>query len=179
MVDYQLISLVAIGIAGVGVIVGYLDLGRRKKKEQQEVKKIVNEAEGRAEKVLRQAQDRALEILEKARLDTEARNEKLEVRLDRAEEKEITGFKQALVGISADLRGEAATVVGQKVDEEFARAKLEIEGYKIQKLKEIDGKASEIIKDVTRKALGKALDMTKHTALVMAALEEAKTAHVL
>lgn len=170
--DYQLISLIATGIAIAGVTAGYLDLGRRKRREQQEAGKIVDEAHNKAEHVLRQAQDKALEILEKARLDTEARSEKLEVRLDRAEEKEIADFKKTM--------GETTPVImGRKIDEEFARAKLEIDGYKTQKLKEIDVKASEIIKDVTRKALGKALDMAKHTALITAALEEAKTAHVL
>lgn len=179
MIDYQLISLVAIGVAAVGIITGYLDLGLRRREEQREAKKIETEAQERAEKVLRQAQDKALEILEKTRIDVEARSQKLDDRLDRAEEKEIQDFGKALVGITTDLQGEAATVVGQKVDEEFARVKLEIEGYKAQKLKEIDAKASEIIKDVTRQVLGKALDTAKHSALVAAALEEAKIAHVL
>ena len=170
--DYQLILLVAIGVAVAGIIVGYLDLGRRQGEEQGEAKKIEREAKERAERLLRQAQDRALEILEKARLDVENRNEKLEIRLDKAEEKEIADFKKAA--------GQATPVImGRKIDEEFARAKLEIDGYKTQKLKEIDDKASEIIKDVTRQVLGKALDTTKHSALVAAALEEAKIAHVL
>lgn len=163
----------------MGIIMGYLDLGMRRREKQREAKKIETEAQERAEKVLRQAQEKALEILEKVRLDMENRNEKLEIRLDKAEEKEITDFKKALVGITTDLQGEAATVVGQKIDEEFDRAKLEIEGYKAQKLKEIDAKTTEIIKDVTRQVLGKALDTTKHSALVAAALEEAKIAHVL
>ncbi len=170
--DYQLISLIVIGVAAVGIIVGYLDLGVRKREELREAKKIEVEAQERAGRVFRQAQDRALEILERARVDIEARDQKLEVRLDRVEEKEIADFKKAV--------GEATPVImGRKIDEEFARAKLEIDGYKTQKLKEIDEKTMEIIKDVTRQVLGKALDTTKHSALVAAALEEAKTAHVL
>ncbi len=179
MIDYQLISLIATGIAIGGVVVGYLDLKRRQGQVDGEAGKVLRQAQDKAGNVLRQAQDRALEILERARLDTEARSEKLEVRLDRAEEKEITDFKKALVGITADLQGEVATVVGQKIDEEFSRARLEIQGYKDQRLKEIDAKAVDIIKDVTRRTLGKALDMAKHTALIAAALEEAKLAHVL
>lgn len=179
MIDYQLISLIATGIAIAGVVVGYLDLNRRQRQAGKEAVGVERQAQERAEKVLRQAQDRALEILEKARLDTENRNEKLEIRLDKAEEKEITDFKKALVGITAGLQGGAATAVGQKIDEEFARARLEIQGYKNQRLKEIDAKVVDIIKDVTRRTLGKALDTTKHTALIAAALEEAKTAHVL
>lgn len=163
----------------MGIIVGYLDLGVRKREEQQEAKKIEAVAQETAGRVLRQAQERALEILEKTRLDVESRNEKLEIRLNKVEEKEMQDFGKALAGITADLQGEAATVVGQKIDEEFARAKLEIDGYKTQKLKEIDAKTTEIIKDVTRQVLGKALDTTKHSALVAAALEEAKIAHVL
>ncbi len=179
MIDYQLISLIAIGVAAVGIIMGYLDLGRRKRKEQQEAKRIENEAQEKAERVLRQAQDRALEILEKARIDTEARSQELGVRLDRVEEKEMQDFRKALVGVTADLQGEAATAVGQKIDEEFAQAKLEIQRYKDQRLKEIDAKAVDIIKDVTRRTLGKALDTTKHTALITGALEEARLTHVL
>ncbi len=156
----------------MGIIMGYLDLGRRKRKEQQEVKRIESEAQGKAEKILRQAQDKALEILEKTRLDTEARSEKLEAKLDRAEEKQVAEFKKAV--------GDAApAILGQKIDEEFAQAKLEIQRYKDQRLKEIDAKAVDIIKDVTRRTLGKALDTTKHTALITGALEEARLTHVL
>ena len=177
--DYQLISLIATGIAIAGVAVGYLDLKRRQRRADGEAEKVLRQAQEKAENVLRQAKDRALDILEKYRLDTENRNEKLEIRLDKVEEKEMQDFKKAVVNVASELQGEAATVVGQKIDEEFAKARLEIQGYKAQKLKEIDAKATEIIKDVTRKALGKALDTAKHTALIAAALEEAKLAHVL
>ena len=170
--DYQLISLAATGIAIAGVVVGYLDLKRRQHGVDAEADVKLKQAQEKAEKVLRQAQDKALEILERARMDTEARSQELGVRLDRAEEKEIADFKKAV--------GEATPVImGRKIDEEFDRAKEEIEGYKTQRLKDIDAKAMKIIKDVTRSALGKALDTEKHKTLIMAALEEAKSAHVL
>jgi|GEM_PF-4305783 len=159
--DYQLISLIATGTAIVGVVAGYLDLGRRKSQEQQEAEKVLRQAQDKAEHVLRQAQDKALEILEKARLDTEARSEKLEVRLDRAEEKEITDFRKAL--------GQTTTALVQ----------AQIEGYKVKKMQEVDARAQEMVQQVTRAVLGKALDTAKHIALIKGALEEAKSAHVL
>lgn len=170
--DYQLISLIATGIAIAGVVVGYLDLGRRKKKEQQEVGRIVDEVGEKARKILQQAQYKALEILEKARLDTEARSEKLDIRLDRAEEKEIMDFKKALGQTTAG-------VMKQKVDEEIAAAQAQIEGYKVKKMQEVDAKVQDMVSQVTKEVLGKALDTSKHTALIAAALEEAKLAHVL
>ncbi|KKU02757.1 MAG: Ribonuclease Y [Candidatus Amesbacteria bacterium GW2011_GWB1_47_26] len=170
--DYQLISLVATGIAIVGVGLGYLDLGSRKKKEQQEAGKMVDEAQDKAAKILRQAQDKAVQILEKARLDTENRNEKLEIRLDRVEEKEMREFKKTLGQTTAG-------VMRQKVDEEIMAAQAQIEGYKVKKMQEVDAQAQEMVRQVTRAVLGKALDTSKHTALITAALEEAKTAHVL
>ena len=170
--DYQLISLVATGIAIVGVGLGYLDLGSRKKKEQQEAGKMVDEAQDKAAKILRQAQDKAVQILEKARLDTENRNEKLEIRLDRAEEKQVAEFKKAV--------GDAApAILGRKIDEEFVRAKAEIGEYRKQKETEIALRAEELVRQVAKQALGKGLDMEKHKALIVAALEEAKSAHVL
>ncbi|KKU28145.1 MAG: hypothetical protein UX80_C0035G0008 [Candidatus Amesbacteria bacterium GW2011_GWA2_47_11b] len=170
--DYQLISLIAMGIAIAGVVVGYLDLKRRQHGVDAEADVKLKQAQEKAEKVLRQAQDKALEILERARMDTENRNEKLEIRLDRAEEKQVAEFKKAV--------GDAApAILGRKIDEEFVRAKAEIGEYRKQKETEIALRAEELVRQVAKQALGKGLDMEKHKALIVAALEEAKSAHVL
>ncbi|MEK7064366.1 MAG: hypothetical protein AAB973_02030, partial [Patescibacteria group bacterium] len=114
-----------------------------------------------------------------ARLDTEARSKKLEARLDRMEDKEMTAFKKSVVGMAQNIEGEALAVVGQKVDEEVEKAKAAVAKYRQAKIAEIDTRAEEVIRMVTAKVLGKALDLAQHEQLVKQAIEEAKAENVL
>lgn len=141
-------------------------------------KKTITEAQDKAAKILEMAQERALEILNKSRIDLENRNDKLETRLDKIEEKEVTDFRKSLEQVTTDLRGEASVVVGQRVDEEFAKAREEIKGYKEMREKEIDGKVDQILKQVVYEVVGKTLNNDDHRELILKSLEEAKKQHV-
>ena len=66
-----------------------------------------------------------------------------------------------------------------KVDEEYTKIQSELEKYKKDRLKEIDENKNQIIKDMSTKVLGEAIDTDKHQELIMKALEEAKKENVL
>jgi len=179
MVDYQLISVLALGVAMVGTISLYLKTKFDKKKIVAREEEIVAGAKRKAEKIMAEAQDRALRVLEEARLGAENRNKKLETRLDRIEEKEVREFKKTLGDVATSVEGEATAVVGQKIDEEVAKARVEIEKYKAQKFKQVDDNIGEIVKETVKKVLGKGITALEHKDLVVQALQEAKENHVL
>lgn len=178
MVDYQLISVLTLGVAMVGTLSLYLKTRFDKRKIVAREEEIVGGAKRKAERIINEAQERALKVLGEARLGAENRNKKLETRLDRIEEKEIKNFRKTLDQVATSVEGEATAVVGQKIDEEVAKARVEIEKYKAQKLKQVDENIDEIIKETVRKVLGKGITALEHKDLVLQALREAKENHV-
>lgn len=69
----------------------------------------------------------------------------------------------------------AKTLINQKI----AQTEKNIEDYKKEKLKEIDQKIYQIIEDVAKKTIGKAIDLSTHEELVIQALEKAKKEKIL
>ena len=176
--DYELINLTITGVLMVAALSLYVAMREKKRRVERTEVEVAAGARKRAVKIVDEAQSRALQILGEARLDTEARSKKLEARLDRMEDKEMTAFKKSVAGISQNIEGEALAVVGQKVDEEVEKAKAAVEEYKAAKIAAIDIRAGEAIRMVTAKVLGKALDLAQHKQLVKQAIEEAKKENV-
>ncbi|MEK7154766.1 MAG: hypothetical protein AAB697_01410 [Patescibacteria group bacterium] len=177
--DYQLISVLTLGVAMVGTASLYLKTRFDKSKIVAREEEIVEGAKRKAERIINEAQERALKVLGEARLGAENRNKKLETRLDRIEDKEVREFKKALGDVATSVEGEATVVVGQKIDEEVAKARVEIEKYKQLKLKQVDDNIGEIVKETVKKVLGKGITALEHKDLVLQALQEAKENHVL
>ena len=177
--DYELINLTITGVLMVAGLSLYVAMREKKRRVERIETELASAARKRAVKIVDEAQERALQILGEARLDTEARSKKLEARLDRMEDKEMTAFKKSVVGMAQNIEGEALAVVGQKVDEEVEKAKAAVAKYRQAKIAEIDTRAEEVIRMVTAKVLGKALDLAQHEQLVKQAIEEAKAENVL
>jgi hypothetical protein len=55
----------------------------------------------------------------------------------------------------------------------------ELEVYKAERLKKVDEKIFEILKDASTKAIGKSLSLEDHEDVVIKALEDAKRENVL
>jgi hypothetical protein len=55
----------------------------------------------------------------------------------------------------------------------------ELAVYKAERMKKVDEKIFEILRDVAAKAIGKALSLEDHEDIVVKALEDAKKEHVL
>ena len=64
--------------------------------------------------------------------------------------------------------------VTKTINQEIAQTEKNIEDYKKEKLKGVDQKIYQIIGEVAKKTIGKAIDLSSHEQLVMEALEKAK-----
>ena len=62
----------------------------------------------------------------------------------------------------------------EPLSEKVVQAEKNIDNYKKEKIKEIDQKIYQIIKEVCKKTIGKTIDLSFHEKLVMEALEKAK-----
>jgi hypothetical protein len=69
---------------------------------------------------------------------------------------------------------ESEQVVSQKVNSEYQKVHLELEGYKAKKMQEINQAANKIVLEVTEEVLGKAISLDEHQKIIVDALEKAK-----
>lgn len=83
---------------------------------------------------------------------------------------ELARFKKEVEEQIVTLESAAEKVLAAEFDE----ARREIEKYRISKVTQIDIKAKEVLTDVTKKVLGKSIDLRAHEDLVIQALEDAK-----
>lgn len=101
--------------------------------------------------------------------------------LNRAAEKELAGIQEvnlkASEVLSKDLAQKFAKVyqsVQDSLGKKVVETEKEIENYKKERLKEIDQKIYQMLGEVAKKTIGKAIDLSEHEKLVMEALEKAK-----
>ena len=83
---------------------------------------------------------------------------------------ELARFKKELEEKIINVEGAAEKVL----DSEYEEIKVEIERYRTSKMAQIDATAREILTDVTKKVMGKSIDLRAHEDLVIEALENAK-----
>lgn len=62
----------------------------------------------------------------------------------------------------------------ETINQKIVQTEKNIEDYKKEKLKEVDQKIYQLIGEVAKKTIGKAIDISDHEQLVMEALEKAK-----
>ena len=90
-------------------------------------------------------------------------------------EDEVKGFRKSLeveaVGVEK--------AVADRVEQEFATAKQQIDEYKKYRLAKLDGEIDEIVSNTVKKVIGKVIPMEEHKKLIISALEEAKREHIL
>jgi len=77
-----------------------------------------------------------------------------------------------------DIFGKEIEMISQETKKGFLEKKIEIEkmleNYKREKIKEVDEKIFQILADVSKKVLGKVIDVSTHEELVFRALKKAK-----
>lgn len=83
---------------------------------------------------------------------------------------EMARFKKELEEKIVTVEGAAEKVLASEYDE----IKAEIERYKASKIAQINSTAREVLIDVTKKVLGKSIDLRAHEDLVIQSLEDAK-----
>ncbi len=83
---------------------------------------------------------------------------------------ELARFKKELEEKIVTVEGAAEKVL----DEEYEEVRQGIEKYRQSKIAQIDKTAREVLIDMTKKVLGKSIDIRSHEELVISALEDAK-----
>ena len=84
--------------------------------------------------------------------------------------KEITNFKESMEKLTVLSQDE----VKKKIDADYALLKKEIEDYKNQELQKVESGIYELLENVSKLVLGKALSLSEHEELIEKSLKEAK-----
>ena len=83
---------------------------------------------------------------------------------------EIKNFKESMQKLTTLSQRE----VGRKIDADYEVAKKEIESYKKEELIRIDSGIYELLEEMAKEVLGKALSLAEHEDLIEKSLEKAK-----
>jgi len=102
------------------------------------------------------------------KISEEAKNKILE--LNQAAEKEFIKIQETNLKVSTQISQSIRETLTKKVQE----IEKEIDNYKKERFKEIDRKIYQMLGEVAKKTLGKAIDLSTHEKLVIEALEKAK-----
>jgi F0F1-type ATP synthase membrane subunit b/b' len=121
---------------------------------------IVEEAKIKALSIIVQAYGEEIQKIA-AEIAVEFKNEAL---------LEVSRFKEELEKRVLVTEDAAERVL----DAEFDEVKKEVQSYKQAKISQIDSQAKEVLIDVTKKVLGKSIDLRAHEDLVIKSLEDAK-----
>jgi len=84
--------------------------------------------------------------------------------------KEITNFKESMEKLTVLSQDE----VKKKIDADYALLKKEIEDYKNQELQKVESGIYELLENVSKIVLGKALSLSEHEELIEKSLKEAQ-----
>ena len=84
--------------------------------------------------------------------------------------KEITNFKESMEKLTVLSQDE----VKKKIDTDYALLKKELEDYKNQELQKVESGIYELLENVSKLVLGKALSLSEHEELIEKSLKEAK-----
>jgi len=102
------------------------------------------------------------------KISEEAKNKILE--LNQAAEKEFIKIQETNLKVSTQISQSIRETLTKKVQE----TEKEIDNYKKERFEEIDRKIYQMLGEVAKKTLGKAIDLSTHEKLVIEALEKAK-----
>jgi F0F1-type ATP synthase membrane subunit b/b' len=130
------------------------------KKARKRGRKIVEEAKIKALRIIADAYGEEIQKIA-SELAVEFKNEAVI---------ELSRFKSELENKIVTIEEAAEKVLAQEYDE----LKVELENYKASKIAQIDATARETLIDVTKKVLGKSIDLRSHEELLIKSLEEAK-----
>lgn len=89
----------------------------------------------------------------------------------------LDSTKQKIAELAAGIQNEISAVresAQAQVNQELADSQEKIRAYEAQKIKDLDTKVYQILSQVAKKTIGRAIDLSTHEELVMEALERAK-----
>lgn len=175
---------------------------------EQQRARVLEEANLQARQIVSEAQTRSGKLLSEAASFGDQTKQLLAGELQKVQAVELGYYRKALEdtklqaqaslgGISQDVRQEVVRQIDavrtsltgeiqkaqvetrQMLSASYKKMEDEILVYKIERLKRVDEKIFEILKDASAKAIGKSLSLEDHEDVVIKALEDAKKEHVL
>ena len=182
----NLIIIVLLCVVIAFLVSIYLDMARKQGFLHGQEEKLNEKARLKSEKILEAAKEKAMQIFREAKMLSDEQRDELEKQwkmvarkvsrdFEAEAEDEVKGFRKSLeleaVGVEK--------AVADRVEQEFAVAKQQIEEYKKMRLTKLDAEIVEIINDTVKRVVGKIIPMEEHKRLIISALEEAKREHVL
>jgi hypothetical protein len=175
---------------------------------EQEKNKVLEEAKVQARKIISDAQIRAGQLISEAAAFGDQTKQLLTSELQELQAAELGYYQKALEdtklqaqaslgGLSKDVKAEVVKQIDavrtslageiqraqaqtqQILSSSYQKMEKELEVYKAERLKKVDEKIFEILKDASTKAIGKSLSLEDHEDVVIKALEDAKRENVL
>jgi F0F1-type ATP synthase membrane subunit b/b' len=169
---------------------------KRKQRVDQDVSKVIKDAQGRAEAMIAQANQEAQKIIGDAQYVKSNASHLFDETLLKVENTMIDRFthnadefdKQYTEAFTR-LKQEYAKKADQtfssveqltreefdkKMNEEFENVKQQLEAYKQNQLKRVNEQINKIIVQVVREVLGRSITTTDHEQLILESLEQAK-----
>lgn len=81
-------------------------------------------------------------------------------------------------GVETELLN-AQKYIQASVKESYQKAEIEVENYKLERLKQVDDSIMKMVEEVSRRVLAKEITADEHEKLVLKALEKAKEENIL
>lgn len=194
--------LVSVSILGFVLVYAYslskkaARFSQDENKLYEESNRVMEDAMQRAKRILQESIDKAKKMLTQTdyfqrELERESRNAFLQTSHHYSEifEKELASLTQSykdvllkveelsLEEVKKSMKDQKMTVqfyLQKRVDEEFEKARKEIEKYKAYERGKIVGKIDEIIKITAKDVIHSSLNTTRQKELIMESLEKAK-----
>jgi hypothetical protein len=169
-----LLAITTLSVVLVATLTAYLRTKERMRQMEEQADEIAHKAHLKATRILEHAQEAAFQIANDAILKAEVNKDLIKEKLEEVAGKQLKEYQQMLIDSSGGIEKEAVRMLSLKMDEEWIKVQKEIAAYKNQKKAELDNKAIEVIKRFSSQVIGKTMDSSTHTALLIEALESAK-----
>lgn len=171
---FALLAIVFLSVTLLAILTSYMRLQKKARRLQDEEDAIRSKAHQKAKDILETAQDAAFQIANDAVIKAEENRKLVQDKIEDIASKQLREYQKMVHSATDNIEGEVAKNIELKMDEAFKQAQAEIASYKQEREREIDQLTQEAVKKATREIIGKTLDISTHSDLVLKALEEAK-----
>lgn len=135
---------------------------------------IISEAQKEYEEIVKRASKKADEIISSSFSLNEKIKQSAEESYEKALQKELGKLNEKNIDILNNISKDIVSMLKQKAEEDYSKVKKELEEYKGERLKKIDENIYNLLLDVSKETIGKALTFEDHQELILEALDKAK-----
>lgn len=169
-----LLAIVFLSTTLLAMLTNYIRLQRKARRLQDEEDAIKAKAHQKAKDIIDTAQDAAFQIASDAVVKAEENRKLVQDKIEDIAAKQLREYQKMVHSASSNIEEEVAKNLELKMDEAFKQAQVEIAAYKAEREKELRQMTESVVKKASREIIGKSIDTSTHTDLVLKALEDAK-----